>query len=107
MIFSVWNAPARAYDYYESPGTPTSLSGPATPAHLRKRPALGIAPDSAAWPLPSDARPAGRGPYARGAIATSARGAMGDVSLDNGGVMLAAGLGVAAWLIWKGSRRRR
>lgn len=109
MIFSVWNAPARAYDYYDSPGTPASLSGPETPSHLRKRPALGIAPSSAAWPLPSDARMVGRGPYARGAVATSAaaRGAMGDTAGDGSGMILAAGLGVAAWLLWKGSKGAR
>ena len=108
MIFSVWNAPARAYDYYESRGTPVSLSGPPTPAHLRKRPALGISPGAAGWPLPSDARMVGRGPYARGAVASEGRGSLGDLEPTSFGTLLVAlAVGVAAWFVWHGSARSR
>lgn len=107
MLFSVWNVPRRMYDYYESTGTVMPMSGPPAATHLR-RPALGVSPERAAWPLPADARLVGHGPYARGAVASS-----GSASMDGalGGVFdgvptwgwVAAGIGV---LFYLGRRRR-
>lgn len=68
MMYSVWNASKRAYDYYE-----TSQPGPthAPPAaHVSMVGGLGATPDEAAWRLPTGARKVGSGATARGRIAS-------------------------------------
>lgn len=76
MIYSVWDHAARAYRYYETSDRSAATSAP-KPAHLRAA-ALGLSPEAAAWPLPSDAKLVGTGKHPRGFIAsTKSGGALG------------------------------
>jgi hypothetical protein len=102
-LYSVWNPHARHYEYYQAAGD--EPLGPPDPRHMPRRPALGVAPTSAAWPLPAGARLVGRGPYARGKVAeTSARRAsgMGDGDWWSSDLRWILGLGsvVVAFMFW-------
>jgi hypothetical protein len=96
MIYSVWDAGSRSYDYYQTAAAPPTA--PPEPTHLRKE-ALGLAPEDAAWPLPGDARWIGRGKEAKGKIAAQ-RSVLGDLASGKApGVLI--GLGVAALVLWR------
>lgn len=69
MIYSVWNQADQAYHYYQTPGGDAETHA-GRPKHLRQTP-LGLAPEEAAWPLPSGARYVGRGEQPCGYIASS------------------------------------
>jgi hypothetical protein len=103
MIYSVWDAGSRSYDYFQTAAaTPTA---PPEPTHLRSK-ALGLAPEDAAWPLPADAQWIGRGAQAKGKVASRrSGGALGDFASGNALPMV--GLALAAYLLWRSQRRRR
>lgn len=106
MMYSVWDHAQRQYDYYRTPETSAATSAP-KPAHLRTA-ALGISPERAAWPLPSNAHPVGHGKYPKGFIAGNSGGAslgfIPDMTLSN--VVL---LGAVGWMVytflWKPSQK--
>lgn len=79
MMYSVWDHAARAYNYYRTPETSAATSAP-KPAHLRSA-RLGLSPEQAAWPLPSNARLVGKGKYPKGFIAHPKEG-LGAVPLS-------------------------
>ena len=97
MIYSVWNQGAKAYDYYQSSAQQNGANTP-SPSHLKKT-SLGMTPEQAAWPLPSDARKLGRGAFPKGRIARKG----GAVALSGvGGSEIQIGLLlVSAFLIWR------
>ncbi len=101
-LYSVWDPQRRTYDYFEAAGD--LPLGPPDPRHMRGKPALGMAPAKASWPLPLGARHVGRGAHARGKIAeTAANRAMGDYGGGPPLALLAAG--VAAFLFWRTVKR--
>jgi hypothetical protein len=75
MIYSVWDHARRVYNYFETPNKSSAINAP-KPGHLRAA-TLGMTPDEAAWPLPSDARLAGSGKYPKGRIAVQKRALAG------------------------------
>lgn len=79
MIYSVWKPLEKKYAYYESLGADADILQP-MPTHLKKSSPfpIGWDPDAAAWKLPSNAKPIGTGAAARGMIATTGSGALGD-----------------------------
>lgn len=91
MIYSVWNPHLGNYDYYDGPEPPLSRS-------LSTR-ASGIAPEDAAYALPSVAKHVGRGPVAKGVIAErkGALAALGEWE----GTFKWVGLAVAGILLWR------
>lgn len=120
MIYSVWNQAAKAYDYYETPGSPTTVNA-ASPKHLRQA-KLGLTSVQASWPLPAGAQRTGSGTLARGRIAHP-RGGSGLGSVTDSafglvsspfGFVIAGGLIFAAWKLsqvdtdrWAAPKRRR
>lgn len=99
MIYSVWEPGSRSYDYYQTPNAPPSA--PVDPRHLRAR-ELGTAPEDAAWPLPDGAKWVGRGRMAKGTVAR--KGGLGDFA--GGNLLPVVGFGLAAYLLWRASRKR-
>ena len=96
MMYSVWNHGERNYEYYSTPETSNDTSSP-KPSHLRGT-TLGLAPESAGWPLPAHARMVGTGKYPKGHIAskTSSGNALsGMPSLTAPNLLLFGGLGLA------------
>lgn len=78
MIFSVFDHHARQFDYYEAPGTSRNYGSRGTKYRALTQPVqglggIGYAPESLALPLPENARRVGRGPSARGIVATVPR----------------------------------
>ena len=102
MMYSVWDHAARIYHYYETPDSSAATSAP-KPAHLRSAHKLGLSPERAAWPLPSDAKPVGRGKYPKGMIA-SKHNALGFIPLDFTPMNMLV-LGGLGWLIYKHWKR--
>ena len=105
MMFSVWNYPARQYDYYQSPGNSKnydargtkyralnqppqgpleseifsgvgSMGGARAQGAPGRRVAIGFAPEALAMKLPAQAQYVGSGSDARGVIATKPAGAL-------------------------------
>lgn len=98
MTYSVWDPAARTYLYYED-----GVNDPRPPVakHLPSR-ELGVASGNAGWPLPTSAKLVGKGPVAKGMIATrNQAGALGDVSLSQRNWLIIGGFGLAAWGLWK------
>ena len=105
MMYSVWDHANRQYDYYRSPDKSSATSSP-KPSHLRSV-ELGLSPEQAAWPLPSNARKVGIGKYPKGYIASTeggtALGIIPDMTLTN--VVLMGALGFMAYtFLWKPAR---
>jgi hypothetical protein len=101
MIYSVWNQPARQYDYYET-GTMQKGANMPAPRHIRSEP-LGATIDQASWPLPSSSRKIGSGEFAKGRIASRSGGkllSLGAISMDTNTIAI-IGLGVAALVLWR------
>jgi hypothetical protein len=103
VIYSVWDHAVRAYRYYETPDRSAATSAP-KPAHLRAAP-LGLSPDEAAWPLPSNARPVGQGKYPRGLIASRGGSALGILPFDLTTPNLVI-VGVVGYLLFKHFKKR-
>ncbi len=99
QIYSVWNQPLGAFEYFEST-LPQQKLNVEKPTHLRSR-TLGSTVDQAAWPLPGNLRRIGSGPEAIGKVAASKGGvSLGDYAAEL--PLVKAGLLVgAAWLAWK------
>lgn len=111
MLYSVWNPSIRAFDYYDSPGTPALTNAP-KPDHLRAR-ELGSTIEQAAWPLPADAVKVGRGLQAQGMVAVTRQqrqqamaGDDAPRSLLRSTLYLAGGALAAALLLGSRTRRR-
>jgi len=68
MMYSVWNARSRRFDYYRTAEV-GGVHAP-TPRHIPGGGALGATPEEAAWPLPPGAMKVGSGELAVGRIAT-------------------------------------
>lgn len=100
MIYSLWNQPARQYDYYETTKTQLGANTP-SPKHIRSG-ELGVPVEEAGWPLPAGAHKVGSGPFAKGRIAS--RGGqqlgLGTFSMGTNTVAM-VGLGLAALLLWR------
>lgn len=95
MLYSVWHPGLKRYDYYQTRelerGTPTP--------HL-ERLDKGLAPEEAAWTLPSGAQRVGSGPLAKGMIAIQ-RG-LGAISTNGGHTLIVlGGLGLAAYGLYR------
>lgn len=93
MIYSVWNQGAGAFDYYQDDRVQAVLNAEA-PTHIASR-ALGSTVEQAAWPLPADARPIGRGDVPMGRVASRGGQALsgggdGDLGLVRIGLLLGA-----------------
>lgn len=103
-MFSVWDHANRVYKYYESPEASAATSAP-KPAHLRSA-TLGMSPEEAAWPLPSNAKFVGRGKYPRGQIAStqSSGNGLGMIDFTPGNMFL---FGVVGFMTWRFLQRRR
>ena len=106
-MYSVWDHAERAYDYYRTPSNSAATSSP-KPAHLRSA-ALGLSPDQAAWPLPSDARRVGKGKYPKGHIASRnggmSLGILPEITPTN--LLLYGALGYMVYTyLWKPSRKK-
>ncbi len=102
MIYSVWSHANRRYDYFQTPTRTEDTNAP-KPSHLGHD-TLGLAPEEAAWPLPSGAKFIGSGKYPKGMIASKSSGGLGlglipDFTLDN--LVLYGALGFFAWHYWK------
>ena len=93
MKFSVWNNGTRAYDYYESSGTPPIHAGAPPRASSS---ALGATPDEAAWPLPADAVKTGSGELPQGRIASRDAGKF---TIDLPQSVIYAAIGYVLWRI--------
>jgi hypothetical protein len=100
--YSVWNPDHAGFDYYEGPANLREGVIAPTP-RLPKSGTLGLTPEEASRKLPSGSKKVGKGPTARGMIATRNGGhaPMGDfLGLELGtltkGIILVGG----AWLIW-------
>lgn len=93
MMYSVWNHAQRCYDYYRTPETSAAVNAPSPRHLLLGSPELGLAPEEAAWPLPSDATPAGNGAEAKGQIAS--KESLGSKPMSKPLVLFAAGLALA------------
>jgi hypothetical protein len=102
MMYSVWDHAARTYHYYETPDRSAATSAP-KPAHLRSVAKLGLAPEQAAWPLPSGAKLVGRGKYPKGMIASRHSG-LGIIPIDLTPVNMII-LGGLGWLLYKHWRK--
>lgn len=100
VTHSTWNPSTLQWDYYSAVGGANLRAGViATAPRIPRRP-LGVAPEDAARPLPSSARPVGSGKYPRGLVARK-----GLSGVDLGGVhpvLVAA----AAYVIYRVLRRR-
>lgn len=99
MIYSVFRADRKVYDYYED--SRTDARAPVA-THVRKVSPLGATAEAASWRLPLGARKIGSGPTPRGMVAVDgvATALAGDSPI--GGISwswLAAG--AAAFLLWK------
>ena len=98
MKFSVWNQPAKQYDYYMAPGAAgENTANVPAPKHLKQR-TLGLSPEQASWPLPKNAHKIGTGPTPIGRIAHPSAPLSG---VPEGNTMTIALLGLAAVLLWK------
>lgn len=103
MTYSVWDHKHRVYRYYETPERSEEAHAP-RPAHLRPT-QLGLAPEQAAWPLPSNARLVGSGERPCGQIASKQGGAaLGilpvDLTVPN--LVVLGALGFAAYhYLWR------
>lgn len=102
--FSVWDHANRRYAYYQTPKNSAAVNAP-KPVHLKTNHELGLVPDEAAWPLPSDAKLVGFGKMAKGKIATvkpafslSGTDILGVVTQNWPWVLAGAGL---AWVLYK------
>lgn len=98
MIYSVWDHARREYDYYQTPEKNGATQAP-PPKHMRHH-RLGMTPEEAAWPLPSNAVRVGAGKYPKGHIAVrkSGLGALGiipDLTPTNAILM-----GALGWMVW-------
>jgi len=101
-MYSEWDHAQRRYNYYRSPDSDAATSAP-KPAHLRSA-ALGLSPEKAAWPLPSNARLVGTGKYPKGFIASkqSSNGLGIDLSPRSPtGIIVYGALAFAAYSFWK------
>lgn len=101
-MYSVWDHAARVYNYYRTPDTSAATSSP-KPAHLRSA-TLGLSPEKAAWPLPSNARLVGKGKYPKGHIASKHGGGVGlgflpDLTPTN--IMVIGGLAYVWWRFFR------
>ena len=94
MNYSVWNHADRLYHYYQTPDRSAATSAP-TPAHLRPA-KLGATPEQAGWPLPSNAKPVGKGKYPKGHIAS-----LGSFGLSTTNIVIYGVLGYFAYRWWK------
>ena len=98
-MYSVWDHAKRHYDYYRTPEESHSVNAP-KPKHLTST-SLGLAPEQAAWPLPSKARHVGKGKYPKGQIASHKRfdlsglGLIPDLTPTN--ILLMGALGFMVW----------
>lgn len=101
MMYSVWDHAARTYHYYQTPEHNGATSAP-KPAHLRSANKLGLSPERAAWPLPSDAKLVGSGKYPKGMIA-SRESSLGIIPIDLTPVnmVVLGGLGYLIYKMWK------
>jgi hypothetical protein len=71
MIYSVWNDSDKLYHYYDGPDPSKDIPAP---QHLISSASqIGVPADNASWPLPKNAVMTGKGPQARGMIATIAQ----------------------------------
>jgi len=70
MIYSVWNHALRRYDYFRTSERSAAVNSPSPKHLLGDSDELGLAPEEAAWPLPSDAVPVGSGKEPKGVIAS-------------------------------------
>ena len=100
MIYSVWDHADRNYKYYETPEKSSATSAP-KPMHLKPS-TLGMDPEKASWPLPSNAKFIGRGKYPKGFIASpksAGNKALGFISLDPTpmNVLVIGGIGFILW----------
>lgn len=107
MLYSCFDPQSALYDYYEDART-LPINADLPMPSLPKATQLGVAAIEAGRPLPSDARPAGRGWHARGQVVQCGRGPLGSLELDmawSGWKWI--GAGVAAYVAWFVIRRRR
>jgi hypothetical protein len=101
VIYSVWNQPARQYDYYETATVQKGANTP-SPSHIRSS-SLGATIDQASWPLPASARKVGSGEFAKGRIGSRGGGnplTLGAFNMDTNTVVM-LGLGAAAFMLWR------
>ena len=96
MIYSVWDHATRRYSYFQTLEQSAAVNAPA-PKHLAGMgDDLGLSPEEAAWPLPSDAVKVGEGIAAKGMIASSA-----SVGHKAGKPLIYFGLGLALAYLWR------
>ena len=104
MLYSVWNQTQKGYDYYEAPDKADGVVNAPKPKHLSSS-VLGISPESASWPLPSNAKRVGFGRYPKGRVASSkgvlsGLGSFLGVSLTPLNILVLGALGYFAWKKW-------
>jgi hypothetical protein len=113
MLYSCFNPASGLYDYFkDNRELPINadLPTPSMPNVAHK--GIGVAAIDAGRPLPSDAKPAGRGWQARGIIVRCGRGAMGGITdggpgslgaawqwVTDGGWKWLAGGALAVWVV--------
>lgn len=103
MIYSVWEHGNRRYAYYQTPDRSDAVNSP-SPKHLSGTSELGLVPDEAAWPLPSNAKLIGYGKTAKGQIASVKGGfGLGSFDIASKWPWLLAGAG-AAWFFYRRKR---
>lgn len=102
MTYSVWDHADRIYKYYQTPEKSTATNAP-KPKHLRST-ALGMSPEQAAWPLPSNAHMVGKGKYPKGFIASKKSGGglgLGIIPDSPTKLLLYGVIGYFAYDYWK------
>jgi hypothetical protein len=101
MIYSVWNQPARKFDYFETTQQQLGANTP-SPKHISAS-NMGVPIDHAGWPLPPGARKVGSGDQAKGRVASNPRApraGLGAIPVNTATIGL-IGLGLAAFFLWK------
>ena len=97
MIYSVWDHGNRRYDYYQTAERSSRVNAP-TPKHFSNVHELGMAPEEAAWPLPSGAKFVGSGKTPKGMIAERGGASLGFFELRNPlHLLLLGALGIALY----------
>ena len=104
MIYSCFDPQSGLYDYFENAQT-LAINADLPVPSLPRATQLGVASIEAGRPLPSDARPVGRGWHARGQVVKCGNGTLGAFDLkaafsgDGWKWIGAAAAAYAAWLV--------
>ena len=102
MIYSRWRPDTGGYDYFESPGTRFGLGDDLPVPRLTRVSERGACSTDVGRAIPSDARPIGSGPIARGMVAPMGRvqgGVLGAIDFTSGVAQVVIGA-VAIGAIW-------